>query len=87
MGATPSPPDGWHPGAESETRAEVVVPASRLTVEGEIEAFGDIARTATGGKGWRRAASYVVAILFLAPIGLALVIGLVSGLVSAFKLL
>jgi hypothetical protein len=83
MGASQVPPDGWHPGAESETRAEVVIPASRLTVEGEIEAFGDIARTATSGKGWRRGASYVVAVIVLAPVAVALVIGLVS----AFKLL
>lgn len=60
----------WNPGAHSETRAEVIVPASPMTIEGIIEAHRNMAQYARHGtSGWRRVTvrgAAVVTLLFLA---------------------
>jgi hypothetical protein len=60
----------WNAGAESQTRAEVIVPASPMTIEGVVEANRMMAQYAKrGSSGWRRAVVWCAAIgslLFIA---------------------
>jgi hypothetical protein len=70
------PFEPWNPGAESQTRAEVIVPASPMTVEGLIEAERRMAQFAKHGTGWRRGVAFGSVLASLLCIGFGVVMTL-----------
>lgn len=66
-------------GAIAETHAYVEQPSS-LTWEGVVAGYGNIAREAKRGTGWRRVAGLAICIIFLAPILAGFVVFIIGAL-------